>query len=152
LVQIEFSPWVKIIVHEVTEYPNDRLFEDILRLSLSQNIHIEPVVNWIDGIAYLIYPMPETEDVVSDKLKGIIHFSSVSFTKINYSAHYPLAIGGQEYTVSMRRADNNEILSELVKWLREPRNYSRTDGIQSVNMKIQDIIDRTGTSTLNLRR
>ena len=123
-----------------------------MRLSLSQNAQIEPVVNWINGIAYLVYPMPETEDVVSDKMKGIIHFSSVSFTKIDYKDHYPLVITGHQYTVAMRRAENNEILNELVKWLRDPNNYSRTDGIQSVNVKIQEIIDRTGTSSGTVRR
>ena len=152
MVQFEYTPWVKIVIHEVTEYSNDQFFEDIMRLSLSNNAQIEAVVNWIDGIAYLIYPMPETEDVIRDKMKGIIHFSSVSFTKIDYDAHYPLTIAGHQYTVAMRRAENNEILSELVKWLREPRNYSRTDGIQSISMKIQEIIDRTGTSTGSARR
>ena len=152
MIQFEYTPWVKIVIHEVTEYPNDQFFEDIMRLSLTQNAQIEPVINWINGIAYLVYLMPETEDVISDKMKGIIHFSSVTFTKIDYQDHYPIVVSGHQYTVAMRRAEKNEILNELVKWLREPNNYSRTDGIQSLNMKIQEIIDRTGASTGGVRR
>jgi hypothetical protein len=116
LVEIEYTPWVKIVIHEVTEYPHDQFFEDIMRLFLTKNDQVEPVINWIDGIAYLIYSMPETEDVISDKMRGIIHFSSVSFTKIDYNAHYPIDITGHQYTVAMRKAENNEILSELVRW------------------------------------
>jgi len=118
LTDFEYVPFKKFIVHELNESENDRFFEDIIRMVLAQNSQVEPLVNWIDGIAFLIFPMLDTEEIVKEKLNGIVHFGSVNFTKLDYRQNYPLRIGNQDYRVVLRKAHNNPVFVDLVRWIK----------------------------------
>ena len=117
MVQFEYRPFTKLIVHELTEFQNDRFFEDAIRMSLSTNSQVEPSVNWINGVAFHFFGMPDTPEVVKEKLKGIIHYASVQFTRLDYRPQYPLRISNQDYHVVLRKADSNPIFVELVNWI-----------------------------------
>jgi len=34
-------------------------------------------VNWSDGVAFVVAPMPPTEDIVKESLGGRLHYASV---------------------------------------------------------------------------
>jgi hypothetical protein len=119
VIEIEFTPWKKLVVHEVLEATNNQFFEDILRMSLAQNPNVEPRVNWAEGIAFLVYPMPDTKEIVEEKLKGIIHFTSFTFTRIDFRDAYPLRISNQDYRVILRRTEDNPVLVDLCRWAKE---------------------------------
>ena len=65
--------------------------------------------------------MPPTEDVVRENLAGKVHFAGVLFTRIAYSGQVPVQIGTQEYSVRLRKADNNPLMVDLVQFLKNPK-------------------------------
>jgi hypothetical protein len=118
LVKITYTPYSELVVHEVIEQDNGTFFEDIVRQALSNPVHAEPSINWVDGVAFLVNQMPPTEDVVKENLVGRVHLAAVIFTKIAYSTQVPVHIGTQEYSVRLRKADNNATFVDLVKFLK----------------------------------
>ncbi|MDG6998659.1 MAG: hypothetical protein JRN15_06040 [Nitrososphaerota archaeon] len=125
MIQFDYSPIKRIVVHELNEFQNDEFFEDIVRMSLEANTRVEPSVNWVDGIAFMILPMPEVPEVVVEKLNGIVHYSSVSFTRLEYRPRYPLRISNQEYHTILRRSDRNPVFAGLVRWIKSNPSHTR---------------------------
>lgn len=119
MVRVAYSPYREIVVHEVIEQESHVLFEDMVRQALSSPAHAEPSINWVDGIAFVVAAMPPTEDVVKENLEGRVHYASVMFTKIPYQAQVPVKIGTQNYSVRLRRAENNGALAALAKFLKD---------------------------------
>jgi hypothetical protein len=72
------EPWKKLVIHEVIEYS----FDDLVRLVLSQARAAGGGIssmNWCNGLVFQHSAFPDTESVVQEKLKGVIHYSSVVF-------------------------------------------------------------------------
>lgn len=78
--EIAIEPWKKLVVHEVIEYR----FEDLVRIVLSQSRAAGGGIasmNWCNGIVFQHATFPDTESVVQEKMKGVIHYSSVVFAR-----------------------------------------------------------------------
>ena len=118
MVKISYLPYQEVVVHEIIELNNETFFEDVIRQSLTQT-QVEPTVNWVDGIAFLVVPFPATEDIVREGLNGKAHFGSVIFTKIDYRGQYPIKLGAQSFSVRMRKTDNNRIFVQLIDFLKK---------------------------------
>jgi len=118
LVKISYLPYQEVVVHEIIELNNETFFEDVIRQSLTQT-QVEPTVNWVDEIAFLVVPFPATEDIVKEGLNGKVHFGSVIFTKIDYRGQYPIKLGAQSFSVRMRKTDNNRIFVQLIDFLKK---------------------------------
>lgn len=121
MVKITYTPFAEIVVHEVVEEDNQSFFEDLVRQTLANPVHAEPSVNWIDGIAFAISPMPPTEDIIRENLNGKIHYAAVVFTKIDYKGQVVVHLANQEYSVRLRKADDNPTMVELSKFLKDFR-------------------------------
>jgi len=119
MVEIEYVPYQKLIVHDIIEQDNTTFFEEVVRMALSQPVQVEPSVNWIDGIAFIVAPMPPTEDIVKENLSGKLHIASVLFTRIAFQPQVKLNVGNQGYTARMRKADNNKNFVNLAKFLKD---------------------------------
>lgn len=117
--KIIYTPFQELVVHEIVEQKNPNVFfEDIVRLALSNPAHVQPSINWIDGIAFFVAPMQPTEEVVRENLAGRVHYSSVLFTRTQYEPEVVVKIGNQEYTVRLRKADDNPTLASLAAYLK----------------------------------
>ena len=117
--KITYAPYHELIVHEIIEQSSpSAFFEDIVRLALSGAHQVQPSINWIDGIAFFIAPMQPTEEVVSENLAGRVHYASVLFTRTEYQPQVAVKIGSQDFTVRLRRAEDNPTLVELAAFLK----------------------------------
>ncbi len=121
MVKVTYTPYREIVLHEIIEQESQVLFEDMVRQALSSPVHAEPTVNWADGIAFVIAPMPPTEDIVKESLEGKLHYASVMFTKMPFQNQIPVKIGNQNYSARLRRAENNPHLAAVAKFLKEFR-------------------------------
>ena len=90
-----------------------------MRLALSSPHQVEPSINWVDGIAFFIAPMQPTEEVVQENLAGKIHYGSVLFARTSFRPQIAVRIGSQDFTVRLRRADDNPTLVELARFLKD---------------------------------
>jgi hypothetical protein len=117
--KITYKPYQELVVHEIIEQKTrGTFFEDIVRLALNSPVQVQPSINWIDGIAFFIAPMHPTEDVIRENLSGVIHYASVLFTRTEFAPQVGVRIGSQDYTVRLRKADDNPTLVELVEYLK----------------------------------
>lgn len=94
-------------------------FEDIVRLALSNPQQVEPSINWVNGVAFFIAPLQPTPEVVKENLAGKVHYGSVLFTRTEFKPQIAVRIGNQEYTVRLRKADDNPTLVALAAFLKE---------------------------------
>jgi hypothetical protein len=119
MVKVTYSPNSEMIIHDILEQENNGFFEDIVRQTLASPAHVEPTVNWFDGIAFLVASMPQTEDIVKENLAGRVHFAAVLFTRIPYKNQVPVKLGNQDFSVHLRRADHNKMWVDLVNFLKQ---------------------------------
>ncbi len=119
--EIVIEPWKKLVIHEVIEYK----FEDFLQMVASQSRAVGggiPLINWANGIAFQIGPFPDTEAIVQEKLKGVIHWSSVIFTvKEKFEKQVVRDYG----TVNLGDVSGNAIFSKLGELLRKQSKYAQ---------------------------
>jgi hypothetical protein len=117
--KIIYTPYQELVIHEIIEQTNSStFFEDIVRLALSGPVQVQPSINWIDGIAFFIAPMQPTPEVVKENLAGRVHYGSVLFTRTEYKPQIMVKIGTQDFTVRLRKAEDNPTLVDLAAYLR----------------------------------
>ena len=119
MVKITFTPYQELVVHEIVEEENSAFFEDVVRQTLATSPQVEPSINWIDGIAFIIQAFAPTEAVVKENLNGRIHFAVVIFTRVPYQSQIQTKIGSQTFNVRLRKADVNPTLVDLAAFLKK---------------------------------
>lgn len=97
----------------------EAFFEDIVRLALSSPVQVQPSINWIDGIAFFVAPMQPTDEVVRENLAGRVHYGSVLFTRTDFKPQVAVRIGNQDFTVRLRKANDNPTLVDLAAFLKD---------------------------------
>jgi hypothetical protein len=118
--KITYAPYQELVVHEIIEQANpEAFFEDIVRLALSSPVQVQPSINWIDGIAFFVAPMQPTDEVVRENLAGRVHYGSVLFTRTDFKPQVAVKIGNQDFTVRLRKANDNPTLVDLAAFLKE---------------------------------
>lgn len=115
--KIRYVPYEELIVHEILEQDNASFFEDIVRHNITPQGYVVPSVNWIDGVAFGVAPLPPTEDIVKEQLAGRIHYASVVFTRTEFKAEIKVQIGKDTFPIRLRKADNNPTFVDLSKFV-----------------------------------
>ena len=64
-------------------------------------------------------PLQPTPEVVKENLAGKVHYGSVLFTKTEFKPQIAVKVGHQEYTVRLRKADDNSTLVALAAFLKD---------------------------------
>jgi hypothetical protein len=113
------EPWKKLVIHELLEYR----FEDLAKLVATQSVQqggtAIPTISWAEGVAFLISPFPdESEVIIEEKLKGIIHYNTVLFAlKKNFEAE--IFMRGHEIRINLIDVGTNDIFKLLARKLIE---------------------------------
>ncbi len=116
--KITYLPWGEIVLHEVRELGVPEFFQSIVAQVEAQKQAGTPSVSWIDGIAFYVIPFPDTPEVVSERLKGKLHFAFVAFTQTSFQSEKKVQFGGREHLVGLVRAENNPNFVDLVEYLK----------------------------------
>ena len=116
--EIIIEPWKKLIIHEVIEFK----FEDWLNqvIASSQAGSGILLMNWANGIAFNAYTFPDTDPIVQEKLKGTLHYSSITFA-IKEKFEQQIIKGGA--TINFSDASVNETYGKLAEKLKEQSKY-----------------------------
>jgi len=117
--EIIVEPWKKLVIHELLEYK----FEDLAKLVATQSVQqggtAIPTISWAEGVAFLISPFPdESEVIIEEKLKGIIHYNTVLFAlKPGFEAE--IFMRGSQVRINLIDVGTNEIFRLLAATLKE---------------------------------
>ena len=135
--EIIVEPWKKLIIHELLEYK----FEDLAKLVATQSVQqggtAIPTISWAEGVAFLISPFPdESEVIIEEKLKGIIHYNTVLFA-LKPSFEAEIFMRGSQIRINLIDVGTNEIFRLLAGTLKEHAKMSASPNNQSPKLTQQ---------------
>lgn len=120
MVEIEYRPCKKIVVHEARRMEAPDLFQWMASGAEAQKAGRIANVNWVHGIAFVtrgFFPIPS---VLEDSLKGIIHYLTVFFTETSFEEEKKGSLkDGRPYTVRLIKVEHNPDFLELAKFLKK---------------------------------
>ena len=117
--EITIEPWKELVIHEVLELKFDDWLAQIIASARSAGGGI-PTIFWACGIAFHFATFPDTETIVQEKLKGRIHYSSVTFAIKDKFEKQVIREGG---AVNFTDVSHNEIFSKLASTLRSGSKF-----------------------------
>jgi hypothetical protein len=118
MVEIEYMPYRKIIVHEVRKLELSEFLLWVASQVEAQKQGATPNVNWVDGVAFLTGEFMATPELVSENLEGRIHYAVVFYTETPYQAERRVTLNGRDLVVRFSRGDNNANFVKLAAFLK----------------------------------
>ena len=118
--EISIEPWKKLVIHEVIEYKFDDWLKQIAFSTRSSGGAI-PTMQWTNGIVFSPSNFPTTNVTVEEQLKGILHWSSVSFA---IKEKFEKQIVIENATINLVDVSVNEIFKELAQNLKKQSKFA----------------------------
>ena len=119
MVEFEYQPWKKFIVHEVVKFPIE-FFLSQHSLGVSPGGIGRPL-NWVDGIVFNIGHFRETDDIIKEKLEGKVHYSSIVYGLLEkYQPEFKV---DGNIRIPVMDVSDNDIFKEMVAWIK--RNFEK---------------------------
>jgi len=118
MVEIEYLPYQKIIIHEIRKLEVQEFLTWVASQVEAQKQGGTPSVNWVDGIAFLTGEFMSTPELVSENLKGRIHYAVVFFTETSYQTEKRVMVNGRDSVVRFTNAETNPNFLALAKFLK----------------------------------
>lgn len=114
--EIVVEPYTKIVVHEVIEFRLNDMVEMMVAQTRAAGGTTIPMINWCNGVVFQISPFnPNSEEVISEQLKGIIHYAAVNFaTKERFDREVRISEGTVRL-VDQSANPNFKKLAEVLK-------------------------------------
>ncbi|MEK6831391.1 MAG: hypothetical protein AABY17_01365 [Thermoproteota archaeon] len=122
--EISIEPWKKLVIHEVIEYKFDEWVKQIAFSTRSSGGAI-PTMQWTNGIVFSPSNFPTTNITVEEQLKGILHWSSVSFA---IKEKFEKQIVIENATINLMDVSVNEIFKELAQKLKKQSKFVINSG------------------------
>ena len=123
LMDITIEPWKKLIIHEIIEYQFDDWVKQIAFSTRSSGGGI-PTMQWTNGIVFASSSLPTTNATVEEQLKGVLHWSSVSFA---INEKFEKQIVKENATINLVDVSVNEIFNKLSVELKAQSKYTNSE-------------------------
>ncbi|CDI05771.1 conserved hypothetical protein [Candidatus Nitrosotenuis uzonensis] len=120
-VEIIIEPWKKLIIHEIIEYNFDDWATQIAFSSKTAG-GVIPTINWVNGIVFQSFNFPDTNSVIDEKMKGVLHWSSVMFA---VKEKFEKQIIKDNATINLVDVSVNQIFQELAEKLKAHSKYQK---------------------------
>lgn len=121
--EISIEPWKKLIIHEIIEYNFADWVKQIAFSTKSSGGGI-PTMQWANGIVFSPSNFPTTNATIDEQLKGILHWSSVSFAIKEKFEHQ---IVSENATINLVNVSVNEIFKEVAQNLKKQSKYAKNN-------------------------
>lgn len=117
--EISIEPWKKLIIHEVIEYSIDDLVNQTIASSQAVGSGIR-TLTWANGVAFQAHLFPDTETIIQEKLKGILHYASVTFA---LKETFEKQVIKGNATINFLDASVNSIFNDMATKLKAQSKY-----------------------------
>ena len=120
MVEFEYQPWKKIVVHEIVEYPLEYF---INKHSIrAQEGGTGAPLNWANGIVFEHSTIRPIDDVIKEQIKGTIHWSYLHYAfMLDFKKELE---GPRAVKIPIVNLSNHYIFSSMSKWIKETREKS----------------------------
>lgn len=113
MVEFEYKPWKMIIVHEVVKFPLQHFLSGA---SLGgQAGGVGRPLYWVNGIVFERALFRDTDDIIRDKLKGILHWSALTYGI--KEKHQPEIKVAGNIRIPVINVSENEIFRQMAVWI-----------------------------------
>ena len=119
MVKVSFKPLKEIVIYEAIEHKVRDLVK-LRVLGLRQGSLALPLV-WAEGVVFSRNVMPLTEDVVKQRMEGIIHFSAVEWALMS---KYKSRLRSGGVTIPVINVSSNPSLRDVAIALKKTRKKS----------------------------
>jgi hypothetical protein len=116
MVEVVYQPWKKIVVHEIVKYDIDELVK-LQSLGVEPGGLAEPLL-WADDVVFSRVMMFDTEDIIKEKLEGVIHWSSVEWAPMPEFKEV-IIIKETNVKIPIINVSNHPIYKTVSNWLKE---------------------------------
>jgi hypothetical protein len=80
--QISIEPYRKIVIHEVIELGFHDLIDQMINQTRAVGGATIPMLSWCNGLVFQISSFnPNSEEIIKESLKGIVHYSAITFSQ-----------------------------------------------------------------------
>ena len=117
--EIEIRPWERLVIRELVEYRLGDWIRQIAFGSKTSGGGI-PTMQWTGGVAFSPVPLPNSDAVTAEQVRGVLHWSSVSFAIME---EYRDQIVHDQATINVIDVSANETFCELAAALRARSRY-----------------------------
>jgi hypothetical protein len=114
-IEFEYQPWKRIVIHEIIKFPLQHFLSGA-SLGVSEGGVGRPLI-WVDGLILEINIFGETDDIIKEKLNGIIHYNAVSYA-IQEKLQPEFKVSGNIRSPVID-VSNNRIFKEMATWLKK---------------------------------
>ena len=122
--QISIEPYRKIVIHEIIELRFHDLIDQIINQTRSVGGATIPMLSWCNGIVFQIASFnPNSDEIIKESLKGIIHYSAVTFAQKDGFEREIIRPSG---TVLLVNQDANANFIALVEALKRTAKHKET--------------------------
>jgi hypothetical protein len=123
--EIVIEPWKKLVIHEVIEYRFEDYVRDILANARAAGGGIA-AIKWANGVVLGTSAFPDSETTLQEKIKGVLHYSSVVFAmKEKYEKQVIRDVG----TLNLLDVSVNDIFRDLAEILKKQSKFKDTADI-----------------------
>ena len=120
MVEFDFQPWKKIIVHEVVKFPLDHFISG--HSYGVQSGGVGRPITWADGIVFDIAHFRDTDDIIKEKLSGTIHWSALGYGVLEtYQTEFKVS---GNIRIPIINQSDNKVFKEMVAWIK--KNFEKT--------------------------
>ena len=86
----------------------------------------KPSLNWANGVTFSHVPYPDNEEIIKERVSGVIHYAAVTFALCpEYEPQVTARICEQSYTIKLRRVDTNLLFVEQNSSMSARASYFR---------------------------
>lgn len=114
MVEFEYQPYKKVVIHEITKVPLEQII--LARALAAGEGQIAPPLFWVDGIVFEHAPFPVTDNIVNEQLKGTIHWALLMYGDME---DFEKEIVGPHATKITVFKQEGRLFKDLPKWLKE---------------------------------
>lgn len=115
MVEFELQSWKKIIIHEVVKFPLQHFLSGH-SLGVSEGGIGRPLI-WVDSIIFDKAGLPDTDDIIREKLEGKLHWNFLHYTILEkYQPEFKVA---GNIRIPVVNVSDNETFKEMAKWIKE---------------------------------
>ena len=115
MVEFEYQPWKKIIIHEVLKFPLEHFIS-----ASSMGVQAGGVgrpLRWVDGVIFQIGNFRDTDDIIKEKLNGIVHYSAVSYAILEkFQSEFKVS---GNIRIPVIDLSGNKTFREMAIWLKK---------------------------------
>jgi len=114
MVEFEYQPWKKVIVHAVVKFPLEH-FLSAHSLGIEQGQVGIPLL-WADGIVFDKNVFRDTDDIIKEKLEGRVHWSSLNYVVMHkYQPEFKVE---GNIRIPVMNVSDNPVFKKMAEWIK----------------------------------